>query len=254
MIFRKYGALQARLILEKQDQIRILEEELLDADLEDVTRGSLSSGRFANRRLYTRQRNDEGEAKARCELMQRLETTIKEYTSLLTAFQQLNSFQKPQKYELQGVLDFVQNTKPLVKRETEWLTHLDDLITLRASQGRARLTAYVELLLNRAKQSRVLLKSGKPSFDSSQEGIQMWLTENTASAGSAQFLINVTSSMALLILTPVMFVVPIYLLSVEGSSFGTNIGILVAFTIAFTLILLIGTPAELYNCLSSSAA
>jgi hypothetical protein len=72
MIYRKFGYLQARLLLEKQDELRLLEDELKDLDEE----------LHANDELWTRTRkfihNKEMRAR-RSDLMHRIELAYCSY-------------------------------------------------------------------------------------------------------------------------------------------------------------------------------
>lgn len=79
MIFRRFSQLQARLILEKQDELREMEEELADLDYADQEKEPRDSKKG---RLNRRHRSDPAEAKARQELFQRIEKKYIEYCKM----------------------------------------------------------------------------------------------------------------------------------------------------------------------------
>ena len=255
MIFRKFSTLQARLILEKQDDIRLLEEELKDMDFEDFAK--TPHGEPLDR-FYTRHRRDEVEARARRGLMQRAERTFKEYADLLSAVQRLNSFEKPVRSEWDSARNFVYSTKPIVEREAEWVINPDlrnDVVALEGQRDPARLAAVLERLLNGFRQSRFAAKLlASPESQDRQQRLNAWLRSNSEIAKRAEKVILFTSKGVLLIITPLVFVVPIYVLSITSHDVAKSLGVLVAFTIAFTIVLLVGTPGRLFEVLSASAA
>lgn len=248
MMFRKYSTVQARLLLEKQDEVRMLEYELDDLDHADLL--------TEPQRLCSRRRRDEVDAKARRELMERLEKAFREYASLLMITRKLNSLQPPLSYEWKSVSNFMDNVKPVVRREAEWIENRSDLVTLRASSGQGRLAAWFELLLNRAhltvRTSGILRKVTPAKSD--PVTMHSWLESMYTTRQRLGFLVSASSSMALLIITPVMFAIPIYLLSVVGHDLGTSIGILIAFMLAFTVIIYGWTQADLVNTLTAASA
>ena len=58
----------------------------------------------------------------------------------------------------------------------------------------------------------------------------------------------------LLLLVPVLFILPIITLSVIGDDIKKKTGVLVAFTMTFGIVLIIGTHAKPHEILSCSAA
>jgi hypothetical protein len=74
MLYRRFGYLQSRLLLEKQDDLRRLEEELDRLDRRDFKKNDLI--------LMTRQNIGEDHFKFRRELMQKIENTYNEYCGL----------------------------------------------------------------------------------------------------------------------------------------------------------------------------
>ena len=67
MLYRRFGFLQARLLLNKQDQLRALEEELDGIDNDDET-------------MYLKSRDmDDADERPRTRLFEEIETKFKEY-------------------------------------------------------------------------------------------------------------------------------------------------------------------------------
>ena len=67
MLYRRFGFLQARLLLNKQDQLRALEEELDEIDQDDEP-------------MYLKSRDmDDADERPRTRLLEEIETKFKEY-------------------------------------------------------------------------------------------------------------------------------------------------------------------------------
>jgi hypothetical protein len=67
MLYRRFGFLQARLLLNKQDQLRALEEKLDEIDKED------------DEEYLTSRELDDADERPRTKLMKKIEIKFKEY-------------------------------------------------------------------------------------------------------------------------------------------------------------------------------
>ena len=170
MMFRGFRPLQVRLILEKQDELRLLETELREMEEEDRAKYKLDEKR--PRRLCTRQRADEEEEKARKELFEKIEKVFHEYgelrwgtensmsradfraADLMIKVRQLTAFEAPEQYEYKAVRQYVVDTKPLVIRELDWIKVDNDIVSLRGPKEHGQLGAALEKGLNWLIQSK----------------------------------------------------------------------------------------------------
>ena len=79
LLYRRFGYLQARVLLDKQDQLRILEEEVKDLDDEMKEFGRPTD-------LQTRNHiSDDGLSDRRADLMRRIEETYCSYCQCVTS-------------------------------------------------------------------------------------------------------------------------------------------------------------------------
>lgn len=249
MICRGYKHLQARLILEKQDEMRLIEEELRDMDLMDqeATPKRNRDGKevMASGPLYTRHRRNAVEAAARKEFFSRAERVYKDYAELVTAANQLTTLEKPAHYEWKNVSRFITDAKPVVEREAGWIGWRKDLVTIRGAREHAYFDAIMETIINHVKSSRWLKRLLNPPAT-----MQKWLAANASAEKAA----SITNMVFLSILVPLLFVVPIYVLTMVQHHIGPSIAVLIAFTIAFTFVLVGGTPAKAHEIWSCAAA
>ena len=226
------------MLLEKQDEMRELEEELLAYDQADWNKHEPGEDPAAPRRLASRRRRDPEEQKERQDLIDRVEIKFKEYAGLVAAVRQMTCCEKPAGYEYRNVKRFAEEVKPSPASELEWiLFKKEDIITLRGAREHAYIGAGIEYAYNRYKHINKL-------------GLTEWAKQNRASEKWTGHSI----SLILLLLVPLMFVVPIYALSRIGDSIGKSIAVLLSFALVFTLILRAVTSARPHEVLGTSAA
>lgn len=212
---------------------------------------------------------------------------------LLAAAQKLTTFERPASYEQESVSIFIDKYKPVVKRELEYIQAKDDLVSLRGASEHAKLGALIEKAVNKAKDflnpdkshasisnaiasatgvvagtfgvatgtagvavgGATANKGGqknKPDDDDKKRtwGMQEWLKGNGRAEQTASVLISIT----MLLLIPILFILPIYALSKVGNNIGKSIGVLLAFALTFTGVLVVATPAKQHEVLGAAAA
>ncbi|PMD53446.1 uncharacterized protein K444DRAFT_571426 [Hyaloscypha bicolor E] len=143
MIYRRFGFLHARLLLQKQDELRIMEEELDQMDQRDKVHNT----KALQCRMEDVERQDRVVGETRQALLSRIENTILIYDELLLKAQQLAASNRPPERDYNSVANFVHDKKPLMQGDDDFIYHKGDLITLRPRRGRAWLDAAVEKIL-----------------------------------------------------------------------------------------------------------
>ena len=230
------------------------------------------------RRLFTRHRTNKEEAEARRKLLQELEDNYLEYERLLSAAHRLNTLPRPAKYEWKSVVAYVRKAKPIIERESDYIHGRTDLVSLRGATEHAHLGAMIERFFNHIqnwtnpkqdeqkdlnmvsdpaansqKHPSVKAETKKEVEVASEQGkkfsMREWLKGNSAAEKYARALIG----MMMLLLVPLFFVVPIYALTKIGNNIGKSIGVLIAFALTFTVVLLTATPARHHEVLGGTA-
>lgn len=237
---RRFMNLQMRLILEKQDEMRLIEAELADRDEVDGAHCSRHSAYGTiPRKLMSRHRKDLNEDRDRRELFKRAETVFKEYAALLAAVNKLMVLDKPTWYEWKNVERFISTAKPTVHRESKWVASRDDLVSLRGTRAHGRLDATLESIILRCS-----------SYFKPFKGLSSWIAANVRARKAA----GISVSAFLSIFVPVLLIAPIYALSVVGQNLGQSIGVVVVFVVAFASVIAAGTPAKTNEVWNASAA
>ncbi|KAI4236950.1 MAG: hypothetical protein L6R40_006002 [Gallowayella cf. fulva] len=146
MLFKRFGIVFSRLLLNKQDEIREMEDELQGMDKTYEANGCEE---------YLRSRN-EGDRKTitsswtrtRPELLEKLETKILQYSELLLKAHQLKGLEKPSARDYRSVLNYMENDGgQMFEQEMSWIYDKEDLVSLRPGREHAWLDGLLERLL-----------------------------------------------------------------------------------------------------------
>ncbi|MCJ1244332.1 hypothetical protein MMC30_001530 [Trapelia coarctata] len=249
MLYRRFGFLHARLLLNKQDELRELEEELRDMDNDDWEEES--SRRFLQSRELDECRDLEDGRKSRQGLLEKIEKKILEYGTLLQQAQQLVALNRPADRDHRSVINFLENQKPLFKSEVSFIYEKEDLVTLRPGRETAFLDAFVERVIR--------ICNCKPIQ-------RIFCTEETRAKTDLPHIhyftrgrINTFVTMIITCFILVVLVVPIWLLYHLTAASGTGatnplcIGVLLSFTLIFSAVLSLFTKARRHEILAAAA-
>jgi hypothetical protein len=160
MVYRRFGFLHARLLLQKQDELRVMEEALDEMDRKDANG---EDSQVLQCREEDEARADQHSG-ARKSLLGRIEDTLLKYgkstefwglaasiddriDDILLRAQQLVSSNRPGGRDYNSVKNFMWNKKPLMEGDSEFIYNKDDLITLRPGRETAWLDNFVERVL-----------------------------------------------------------------------------------------------------------
>lgn len=150
-IYRRFGYVQARLLLEKQDEMHQLEKKLIRVDKKHQQSES--------HRLTTRSREPKHE------ILEQLETKYHEYGSstfcqwfacpvtdwisahLLCTAQRMMALNRPASSDYESVVNYVSDRRPVIADERSFVYHKEDMVTLRPGREHAWLDAGIERVL-----------------------------------------------------------------------------------------------------------
>lgn len=242
MMYRRFGWLQSRLLLAKQDELRQLEEDLDDFD--QMTKASHPEWLITNDL-------PEGQSSRQKELLDSIERKFCEYSKLLTAAQQLKSFNTPADSEHRSVVNFMLNNKPLGSPEDTWVYHKEDMLTLRPGREHAFLDSTIENILRWTHCDLVEWLFCSKETKQKSQGIEKYYTR-----GRIERLVN------LIILTMILtlLIVPIYILWHLINDIGSDraysicVGVLLVSTLLFSAVLSLFTSAKRHEILAAAAA
>ncbi|KAF8853600.1 hypothetical protein BDZ45DRAFT_69975 [Acephala macrosclerotiorum] len=250
MIYRRFGFIHARLLLQKQDELRIMEEELDRMDRRD----KFQNTKALQCRMEDVERQDQiGET--RQALLARMENTILRYDELLLKAQQLAAANRPPERDYNSVANFVRHKKPLMQGDDDFIYNKEDLITLRPGRESAWLDAMVEKLLKLFPRTAVkyIFCSKETAAKTTDESLFLPTKARVDRLVSCLIMITVLA----------LLIVPVYALYHVGSSFNKSnastsnaicIGILLVATLLFSAALALFTKAKRHELLGAAAA
>ncbi|KAF2028209.1 hypothetical protein EK21DRAFT_114124 [Setomelanomma holmii] len=256
-VYRRFGYLQARILLQKQAELTALEEALQATELEILND---DDNALCNRKVF-----GPHAAKQR-KLLKDIESTYCSYAQILTAAQQMMSFKKPSNSEYQSVGRYLNNRQALVEKEATWIQHKEDIITLRTGRDHAWLDDIIEGLLRlchcrlidllfRSKETRKKAEIDEPNMPArppkDEDKYELYYTPSR---------INKLANSILPVLVLTLLVLPIYLLYHmvhdirNDRAYSMCIGTLLVFTLAFSAILSLFTKAKRHEIFAAAAA
>ncbi|KAN0110989.1 hypothetical protein V8E51_007376 [Hyaloscypha variabilis] len=251
MIYRRFGFIHARLLLQKQDELRIMEEELDRMDQQDLT----SNARAIQCRMEDIERQDNQPGAKRQALLARLEETVLRYDELLLNAQHLAAANRPPERDYNSVANFIRHKKPLMQGDDDFIYNKEDLITLRPGRESAWLDSTVERLL------KLFPRSAVKFVFCSKETAAKTKDEDLFLPTKAR--VDRLVSCIIMIMVLALLVVPVYALYHVSSSFSRMnantsnaicMGILLVATLLFSGALALFTKAKRHELLGAAAA
>ncbi|KAL8966149.1 MAG: hypothetical protein Q9197_006146, partial [Variospora fuerteventurae] len=148
MVYRRFGIVFSRLLLNKQDEIRKLEAKLHAMDRTDDV-PIIGSKYLMSQDKRDPQHLPEGFVETRPLLLEALEGKLLEYSELLLKAHQTKSLEKPAPRDYRSVLRFMEKGGgQLFEAEMSWIYDKEDLVSLRPGREHAWLDGVLERMLN----------------------------------------------------------------------------------------------------------
>ncbi|RDW91668.1 hypothetical protein BP5796_02833 [Coleophoma crateriformis] len=237
MLYRRFGYLQARILLYKQDELRSLEQELDHLDKLDAE--------IRPKRLRSRERDD-GDNQERRNLILKISDLWKEYAELLKTARELTSFNRPASRDYESVTNHFNQTSPLCFTES-YIYHKEDIITIKPGRETAWLDAIVEKILQKLHCSLIQVSPKPPVMERTDTHM-------------ARERINCAVALIIVIMILSLLIVPVYLLwhltkgnDVKNTTAALIIGILLMFTLVFSGVLSLFTRAKRHEVFAAAA-
>jgi hypothetical protein len=143
-VYRAFDYLHSRVILEMQDELRMLEDNLgrLDALDNNSRRKKCLSSRHWDARQAER---DSKPCSDRTTLLSTIRDKLVSYDEILMKARDIGAFQRPSKRDYRSLRQWFYNETPLsYAREEEYIKRKEDLITLRHGREWAGFDGWVE--------------------------------------------------------------------------------------------------------------
>ncbi|TGO84198.1 hypothetical protein BPOR_0536g00060 [Botrytis porri] len=239
MMYRRFGHLQARLLLDKQDELRALELQLAHLD-------ELFETKYPDRN-YSRERAH-AESEDYKNLLAMMQRNMKEYAEMLTFAQTFANFDRPMTSDYLRVKNYLDYKVCLCARDQDYIAKWDDLITLKPGRENTWLDTKIEGIpqLLPCKATREL----QQKTDSKDSNIILSSPER----------VNVVVTLIILAAVLVLLIVPVFLLwfisnlNTSRPLIGVLIALLLIFTLMFSGVLSAFTRAKRHEIIAAAAA
>jgi hypothetical protein len=134
-VYRRFGYLQSRILLDKQEDLRRAEKKLARME-KKMTKDNEDRMCFRDVRGTDAQKHKE--------LLTDIETKFCSYSNILTAAQQMLAFGRPSDTDCESIGRYIFNRKAMDEEEASWIHHREDLISLKPGREHAWLDGVVE--------------------------------------------------------------------------------------------------------------
>jgi len=245
MAYRRFGHVQSRLLLEAQDDLRRLESELDDLDVDETADNKQA--------LCSRELHNASWSPQRQSLMKDLKVAYNEYATLMGSAQTLLSLNRPTKGEWTSVENFINNQKPVRGEEYSFIYCKEDLVTLHPGREHAWLDTQVEKLLklfDGPLVQRLFCSEETKQKAGAGKGDEVYLTRER---------IEICVNCIIISMILVLLVVPVYILYHLTNGPNTTrlnalcMGVLLIFTLLFAAELSFFTRAKRHEILAAAA-
>jgi hypothetical protein len=270
MLYRGFSCIHARLLLNLQTNIQMLETELDGIDRFHDTLEQDKKIRLRSWDIDVGECEDEKKAGARTRemVLEELRVKVCQYDELLIKARELVSFQRPTSRDYRSVRNWFHNVSPLVDEEQEYILWKEDIVTLRHGREWANFDGIVEELLHKVDCRLIRVSCWLSIFMLSLLTIYQWVfctsdqKRKTSDEKVYYFSPSRVSRLVNLVLTGVIFlllvapVVSMYRLSTikTNEAMFAAIGVLMIFTLLFAAAMSLLTKARRHELFAASAA
>ncbi|KUJ19493.1 uncharacterized protein LY89DRAFT_731891 [Mollisia scopiformis] len=247
MLYRRFGILQTRLLLYKQDELRLLESRL-----DDLDQNCLASDHTL---LASRAREDMVSDKRNI-LMSEIESKYQAYGELLILSRDIASLESPTLRNYLDIKRYFDLCKPLSLEET-YIGHQSDIITLMPSRDITWLDNLIQKMFDKFERSQNKFMRACPTATP-------YMRVKVAQKADIEHGITLYSSrrydafvtLIVLALITALMILPVYViwqLTRGSDSISIIICVLLVFTLVFCLVLLKFTRAKRHEILAAAA-
>ncbi|RYN59892.1 hypothetical protein AA0118_g461 [Alternaria tenuissima] len=246
-IYRGFSYLHARVILDLQDELRCLEEDLEEIDLENE-----GENRLRSRKDDLKYAKEKGVVSPRACILDNIRSKLISYDEVLLKARELNAFQRPSKRDYRSFRTWFWNKKPLsYELEEQFIKRKEDLVSLRHGREWSGFDGFIESCIQRVHCRIVqrIFATKELREKTNDEHVHYY------SQSRIEKLVGLFITLIIFILL-VLPVVAMYKLTSVGDRNSTfdAVGLLVVFTLLFSAAMSLLTKAKRHELFAASAA
>lgn len=238
LLCRKYGFLHNRVLLYRQDELRELENQLLDLDAEDEE--------LDDRALRSRVRDDKREGCRRKALIQEVDDKLKEYDDIVLRTRAMNTLPKATGRNYTSVDNWIFHNAPLCGPEAKFIKNDKDFVALTEPREGSWFDGAVEDVLSKipCKLTRLLFIEPRERASTEDHLVRLWSKSR----------IDTFVRLVITFLAVALLMAPVVVLFSAQKSGPFKIAIILIFTLFFSAALSIFTKAKRHEVFAATAA
>lgn len=240
LIYRKFGYLRNRVLLNKQAEIIELEERLHNLDLRDQDNDEW--------RLFSRSYDNSQPTTPRRALLQQIEDKLREYDDLLFRQQKLVSIGKPNERDHLSLFNWVWNNKPVVNEDFDFMFHKTDLVKLENRPEDNWFDGMLQDLVMAIFNNNLVRFVFGRRDDNARIGEDKTITFLTPER------IDTMVKIVMACITMLLLIIPVILLYVLNTSKNSKLGIVLAWIFLFAVVTATFTQSRRYEVIAGTAA
>ncbi|KAF2460690.1 hypothetical protein BDY21DRAFT_336129 [Lineolata rhizophorae] len=238
LITRRYGWLHNRVMLYRQDELRMLENQLMKLDQEDEESDP--------RALKSRKRDDQREGGLRRALIKDIDDKLKEYDDIVLRNSKMSSLQAASPRNHQSVENWIFHNAPLCATEAEFIRNRQDFVALVDAKEGSWFDGVVEDTLSQipCTLTRLLFIDPEKRTSTEDELVRLY----------SKARIDTFARLVITILAVALLMVPVVVLFSTTETGGLKIAIILLFTLFFSISLSLFTKAKRHEVFAATAA
>ncbi|KAF9694168.1 hypothetical protein EKO04_007775 [Ascochyta lentis] len=254
-IYRGFSYLHARVILNMQEEIRLLEAQLEKLDMihdcDDETKKRLRSRR--DDLEQGKVAGEEGDSK-RATLIGKIRDKLVCYDELLIKTREMNTLQRPSRRDYRSFRTWFYNVKPLGwQKEEEFIKRREDLVSLRHGREWSGFDGFIETCIRKMHCNLMQKIFATKELRDKVEGTDGTVFYYSPSRIERLSGFIITMIIFILLILPVVAMYKLTSVGERNSTFDA-VGVLVVFTLLFSAAMSLLTKAQRHELFAASAA
>ncbi|MCJ1349443.1 hypothetical protein MMC31_007683, partial [Peltigera leucophlebia] len=243
LMCRRFGWLNSRVLLYRQDELVKLEETLIAMDDDDT---AYDGGKTLKSREEDDGRKDIEEQVSRKTLINQIDTKLKEYHELISRVRTFVALKRPSARNFNSFKNWMIDQKPVTREEMQFIRHAGDFVALADGQEGGWFDGFVEDILTKIPKdlARKLFSGPEELAKSNDAYVHLY----------SRYRIDILVRLILTIITVVLLVVPTAVLYEVSGHAALKIGLIMLFTLLFSMALGILTKAKRHEMFAATAA
>ncbi|KAH8684300.1 hypothetical protein BGZ60DRAFT_523524 [Tricladium varicosporioides] len=237
-IYRGFGSLSARVLVDLQIELTQLEQKILDLDKANEVHEQLNPGPNGNEGAP----RDNGEQKQN---VQNAKAKLLEYYDFLLKYCQVYALDRPTDRHYLAFYNWMWGEKPLCQEKSDFMFYINDFVSVyKHTEKSNRLANFMERFLDKCSLLRRIFQSDRELDKSKSKFVLHYSTAR----------LNLFAKFATVFISVGMLLIPVMLLFLVKMSRAAEAWLVFGFVMAFSMIVALVADAKTHEALIGTAA